>query len=74
MVLYEGISVKRTVGSKPPSTKLLALSPLVSISPREFLGVFSGRLRYTDTMPLGAIHGPVPGLWLDRSEVKGKLH
>jgi hypothetical protein len=74
MVPYEGISAKRTVGSKPPSTKLLALSPLVSISPGDFLGVFPGRLRYTDTMPPGAIHGPVPGLWLDRSEVKGKLH
>ena len=74
MVPHEGISAKRTVGSKPPSTKLLALSPLASISPGDFLGVFPGRLRYTDTMPAGAIHGPVPGLWLDLSEVKGKFH
>ncbi|KAH6725055.1 hypothetical protein BKA61DRAFT_728627 [Leptodontidium sp. MPI-SDFR-AT-0119] len=68
MVPYHGISAKRTVA------KLLALSPLASISPGDFLGVFPGRLRYTGAMPAGAVHVPVPGLWLNRSEVKGKFH
>jgi len=74
MISYEGISGKKTFGGKSASTKLLAVSPLVSVSPGDFLGIFSGRLRYTDTKPAGAIQGPVQGLWLDRSEVKGKLH
>jgi hypothetical protein len=74
MIPYEGISGKRTLGGKPPSTKLLAISPLVSISPGEFLGIFPGRLRYTEVRPTGAIQGPVQGLWLDRTDVKGKLH
>ena len=75
MVLpYEGISEKKTFGGKSPSAKLLAISPLVSGSPGDFLGVLPGRLRYIDTKPVGAIQGPVQGLWLDRSEVKEKLH
>jgi hypothetical protein len=74
MVPYEGISGKRTIGGKVASTKLLAVSPLVSVSPGDFLGIFSGRLRYTDKKRAGAIQGPVQGLWLDRSEVKGKLN
>jgi hypothetical protein len=74
MIPYEGISEKKTFGGKSPSAKLLAVSPLVSVSPGDFLGVFPGRLRYTATKPTGAIQGPVQGLWLDRSEVKGKLH
>ncbi|KAH7317397.1 hypothetical protein BKA65DRAFT_557602 [Rhexocercosporidium sp. MPI-PUGE-AT-0058] len=74
MIPHEGISEKKTFGGKSPSAKLLAVSHLVSVSPGDFLGVFSGRLRYTATKPTGAIQGPVQGLWLDRSEVKGKLH
>ncbi|PVH67951.1 hypothetical protein DL98DRAFT_599957 [Cadophora sp. DSE1049] len=74
MIPYEGISEKKTFGGKSPLAKLLAVSPLVSVSPGDFLGVFPGRLRYTATKPTGAIQGPVQGLWLDRSEVKGKLH
>ena len=31
-------------------------------------------LRYTDKKLVGAIQSPVQGLWIDRSEVKGKLH
>ena len=74
MIPYEGISAKKTLSGKSPSAKLLAVSPLVSVSPGDFLGIFPGRLRYTDEKPAGAIQGPAPGLWLDRSEVKGKLH
>jgi hypothetical protein len=74
MIPYEGISGKKTFGGKLPSAKLLAISPLVSLSPGDFLGIFPGRLRYTDIWPAGAILGTVQGLWLDCSEVKGKLH
>ena len=74
LIPYEGISAKKTLGGRSPSAKLLAASPLVSISPGDFLGIFPGKLRYTDVHPAGAIEGPAQGLWLDRSEVKGKLH
>lgn len=74
MIPYEGISGKKTFGGKTPSTKLVTVSPLVSVSPGDFLGIFPGRLRYTDEKSPGAIQGPVQGLWLDRSVVKGKLH
>jgi hypothetical protein len=74
LIPYEGISAKKTLGGRSPSAKLLAVSPLVSVFPGDFLGIFPGRLRYTDEHPAGAIEGPAQGLWLDRSEVKGKLH
>jgi hypothetical protein len=74
MIPYEGISGKKTFGDKSPSAKLLTVSPLVSVSPGEFLGISPGILRYTDTKPAGAIQEPIQGLWLDRSEVKGKLY
>ena len=74
MVSYEGVSGKKTFTGKPASAKLIAVSPLVSVAPGDFLGIFPGKLRYTDEKPPGAIQGPVQGLWLDRSEVKGKFH
>jgi hypothetical protein len=46
----------------------------VSVAPGDFLGIFSGRLRYTDQKPPRAIKGPVDGLWLDHSETTGKLN
>ena len=55
------------------STELLAVAPLVPILPGDFLGIFSGRLRYTDQKPPRSIPGPVPNLWLDYSIVMGKL-
>jgi hypothetical protein len=72
--LYKGISGKKTFSSKTPSAKLLAISPLVSVLPGDFLGIVPGRLQYIDKKSLGAINGPIQGLWLDRLEVKGKLH
>lgn len=59
LVSYKGISRKKTFASKAASTSLLAVSPLVSVSPRDFLGIFSRRLRYTDKKLVGAIQGPV---------------
>jgi hypothetical protein len=72
MIPYEGVSGKKTLTGKSASAKLVAVSPLVSVSPGDFLGI--GKLRYTDEKPPGAIQGHVQGLWLDRSEVKGKFH
>jgi len=74
MMPYEGISGKKTFGGKSASTKLLAISPSVSVFPGDFLGIISRRLRYTDQKPAGVIQGSVQGLWLDWLEVKGKLH
>jgi hypothetical protein len=74
LVPYEGQSAKRTFSNKAASTELLAVAPLVAAAPGDFLGLFPGRLRYTDQKPTRAISGPVPNLWLDYSEVMGKLN
>jgi len=73
LVLYEGESGKRTLGARSSSTKLIAVSPLVPVSPGDFLGIFAGRLRYTDQKPPRSIPGPVLNLWLDYSIVMEKL-
>jgi hypothetical protein len=74
MVPYKGESGKRVIGNKPASTKLLSVSPLVSVAPGDFLGIFSRKLRYVDLKPSKAIKGPVLDLWLDYSEIPGKLN
>ena len=55
------------------SSIVLAVSPLVLVSTGDLLCIVFGRLRYTDEKPAGATQGPVQGLWLVRSEVKGTL-
>jgi hypothetical protein len=74
LIPYEGKSDNITLGRKAASTDLLAVTPLVAIAPGDFLGIFPGRLRYTDRKPTRAIEGPVPNLWLDYLEVMGKLN
>ncbi|KAH8597371.1 hypothetical protein B0O99DRAFT_670446 [Bisporella sp. PMI_857] len=71
---YEGQSDKRTFSNKITSNKFLAVAPSIAIPPRDFLGLFPGRLRYTDQRPMRAISGPVANLWLDYSQVMGKLN
>jgi hypothetical protein len=73
LVPYEGESDKKTFGNKAASNELLAVAPLVAVAPGDFLGIFPGRLRYTDQKPTRAIKGPVSNLWLDYSEMMGKL-
>ena len=73
LVLYEGNSGKRTLSTQSNSVKLLAVAPLVPISPGDFLGIFSGRLRYIEEKSPRSIPGPVPNLWLEYSVVMGKL-
>jgi hypothetical protein len=48
LVPYKGKLDKITFSNKAASIDLLAVAPLVNISPRDFLGIFPGRLRYTD--------------------------
>ena len=74
MVPYKGESGKKVISNKPALTKLLSVSPLVPVAPGDFLGIFSRKLRYVDQKPSKAIEGPVPGLWLDHSEISGKLN
>jgi hypothetical protein len=74
IIPYEGDSGKRVIGTKPASTRLFSISPLVSIAPGDFLGIFSGKLRYISQAPLRSVKGPLPGLWLDYSEMPGKLN
>ena len=74
LVPYEGESGKGVTGNKPASTKLLSVSSLVLVAPRDFLGIFTGKLRYIDSKPSKTIKGPVPGLWLEHSEISGELN
>jgi hypothetical protein len=74
LVPYEGESGKKTLGARSSSTKLLAVAPLVSISPGDFLGIFPGKLRYSEQKPPRSIRGPVPNVWLEYSVVMGKLN
>jgi hypothetical protein len=73
LIPYEGVSGKKTFSSKPASTELLAVAPLISVSPGDFLRIFSGQLRYVDEKLARAIKGLVQGLWLDYSKVPGNL-
>lgn len=74
IVPYDGESGKRVIGNKPASTKQLAICTLVSVAPGDFLGIFSGKLRYIDRKSSRAIRGPVPGVWLDYLEIPRKLN
>ena len=74
LVPYQGKSDRMTFSGKTASSDLLAVAPLIAVAPGDFLGIFPGRLRYTDQKPARAIGGPVPNLWLDYSEVIGKLN
>jgi hypothetical protein len=74
MIPYEGEPSKRVIGNKPASTKLLSVSPLILVALGDSLGIYSRKLRYLDSKLLRAIEGPIPGLWLDYSELPGKLN
>jgi hypothetical protein len=73
-VPYKGRSDKRTFSNKTALTELLAVAPLVAVALRDFLSIFPGRLRYMDQKPARAVSRLVLNLWLDYSEVIGKLN
>jgi hypothetical protein len=72
-VLYERESRKRILNACISSIELLVVVLLVLILPGDFLGIFSRRFRYTDQKLPRSILGPVLNLWLDYSEMMGKL-
>jgi hypothetical protein len=45
------------------------------VAPEDFFGTFLGALRHTkqENVSTPDLEGPVSGLWLDRSQVTGKL-
>src|SRR5882757_7148384 len=59
--------------SRQSALSKVASNELLAVAPGDFLGIFPGRLRYTDQKPTRAIKGPVSNIWLDYSEVMGKL-
>jgi hypothetical protein len=76
LVPYEGApNGKRRIDGTPASRTVVAPCPIVPISPGDFLGVMSGKLRYTSEVGRSnnAIQGPYPKLWLDFSKITGKL-
>src|SRR5208282_4826007 len=59
----------------PNGDKLLTLCPVIPVFPGDFLGVFSGKVRFTEQVKITqAISGPTTGLWLDYSQVSGTLN
>jgi hypothetical protein len=72
-VPYQGKSDRITFSGKTPSSDLLAVAPLIAVAPGDFLGIFPEHLRYIDHKPARAIGRPILNLWLDYSEVMGKL-
>merc|ERR1712093_170465 len=56
------------------SDKLLAVCPSIPVSRNNFLGVFSGKIRYSEDRVVQAIPGPTEKLWLDYSQVSGTLN
>ena len=73
LVPYTSESGKRTFSQNTASTELLAVAPMVPISPGDFLGIFPGRLWHTNRWSIRAISVLVVNLWLEYSEVMGKL-
>ena len=76
LVPYEGPpNGKRKLDGTPASRTVVAPCPVIPIQPGDFLGVMSGQLRYTPEVGRSdkAIQGPDSKLWLDFSEITGKL-
>lgn len=71
---YEGESKKRVIDSKSASIVLYSISLLIFIVPGDFLGKFPGKLRCINQKSSRAVKEPIPDLWLDYSEISGKLN
>ena len=73
IIPYEAESGKGGIGNEPASTKLLSISPLILVAPGDFLSIFLEtpifRFELVKSHP-----GAYPGLWLDYSEISGKLN
>ncbi|KAJ6436687.1 carbonic anhydrase [Purpureocillium lavendulum] len=59
----------------PLEASLLSVCPIIGVQQGDFLGVFAGKIRYTDTFDaLYQIPGPRENLWLDYSQTTGVLN
>lgn len=77
LVPYKGeANKKRKIDGTPAPRTTVAQCPVVPVAPGDFLGVMSGRLRYTLEVdnPKKAVLSRHPKLWLDFSELTGKLN
>jgi hypothetical protein len=60
---------------RPGLDKLVSVFPIVPISPGHLLGIFSGKIRFSEHCNvIQSIMGPAPHLWLDYSQVTGTLN
>lgn len=59
----------------PHGDKRLAVGPIIPVLPGDFLGIYSGIVRFSDIASNShAIPGPEPKLWLDYSQNTGTLN
>jgi hypothetical protein len=60
---------------RPGINKLVSVFPLVPISAGDLLGIFSGKIRFSEYCNvIQSIAGPILHLWLDYSQVTGTLN
>jgi hypothetical protein len=63
------------VSIRPGAEKLVSVFPIVPVFPGDLLGIFSGKIRFSEHCDVAqAFEGPIPNLWLDYSQVTGTLN
>ena len=63
------------VSIRPGAEKLVSVFPIVPVFPGDLLGIFSGKIRFSEHCNVAqAFEGPIPNLWLDYSQVTGTLN
>jgi hypothetical protein len=77
LIPYKGLPnpKKRKLNGELASIRAVAVCPIVPVLSGDFLGVMSGRVRYTTEIgtPAKYIQGPLLNLWLDFSHFTGRL-
>jgi hypothetical protein len=63
------------ISIRPGVDKLVSIFPIVPISLGDLLGIFSGKIRFSEHCNVvQSIMGPTTYLWLDYSQVMGTLN
>lgn len=63
------------ISIQPGIDKLISIFPIVPISPGNLLGIFSGKIRFSEGCNVAqSITGPILYLWLNYSQVTGTLN
>ncbi|ELR10082.1 hypothetical protein GMDG_04482 [Pseudogymnoascus destructans 20631-21] len=63
------------ISIQPGISKLVSVFPVVPIDPGDVLGIFSGKIRFSERCNVAqSITGPAPHLWLDYSQMTGTLN